>query len=137
MICSRCGANIPDNVAFCTNCGHSNSGAPQAPPQPGGYAPGGYAPQGGGYGQSGPQVTDYLIWSIITTLCCCLPLGIVGIIFSINSKNDLSAGRYESAVKNYNIAFYCNVIGLVVGLIANVLVAIIQFAAIAAAEGGF
>ncbi|MDR0521790.1 MAG: CD225/dispanin family protein, partial [Planctomycetaceae bacterium] len=31
--------------------------------------------------------TDYLVWSVITTLCCCLPLGIVAIIMSVQAKS--------------------------------------------------
>jgi hypothetical protein len=30
---------------------------------------------------------DYLVWSIISTLCMCLPLGIVGIVMSVQSKS--------------------------------------------------
>jgi len=141
MICSRCGANVPDNTGFCTNCGNAAtvSPTPSYAPQgyasqaPQGYAPQSYAPQS--YGAP-PAVSDYLIWSIITTLCCCLPLGIVGLIFSINCKNDLTAGRYDSAVKNANVAFYCNLIGLIGSLIGWVIYAIVVIAAVAA-DGGF
>jgi len=73
-----------------------------------------------------PPVPDYLIWSIITTLCCCLPLGVVGIIFSILGKNDLQAGKYDDAVKKSKIAFWCNIAGLVGGVIITAISILIQ-----------
>ena len=33
-ICSRCGASLPDDAAFCTNCGLAQPAAPQPQPQP-------------------------------------------------------------------------------------------------------
>ena len=66
--------------------------------QPYGQAPG-YA---GGYGQpAGPPPPNYLVWAILSTLFCCLPLGIVSIVFStqVNSKwatGDVAGARDAS-----------------------------------------
>ncbi|HKP75416.1 MAG TPA: CD225/dispanin family protein, partial [Longimicrobiaceae bacterium] len=68
----------------------------------GGYGGGG-AP-GGGYGAAGSppqQIPNYLVQAIITTLCCCLPLGIVAIIYAtqVNTKRDAGdiAGAWEAS----------------------------------------
>jgi hypothetical protein len=54
---------------------------------------------------SGPKPADYLIWSIITTICCCLPLGGIAIFFSVQSKSKYEAGRYAEAASNSKTAF--------------------------------
>lgn len=129
MNCTNCGAQIPGNSTYCPSCGAQ--GAPDTNP----YAP----PSGGGRGNyGGPQqsVPDYLIWSIITTLCCCLPLGIVAIVMSVQSKSEEKAGNYDSAVSKSKTAFYCNLIGMIGGFIISVVWIVINILAVAAAEGG-
>lgn len=81
---------------------------PQYPPNnPEGYnpqaAPGGYG--GYGYGQypAAPQFgvppENNLVWGILTTVLCCLPLGIVSIV-KANSVNTLWAqGQFDAAHK--------------------------------------
>jgi hypothetical protein len=61
-----------------------------------------------------PRVPDYLVWSILSTRGSCVPLGIAAIIFSCKCKSDLTAGHYDSAVKNSKTAFWCNLVSLVV-----------------------
>lgn len=77
------------------------------------YGPPGYgsAPQHGQpYGQpygSAPQYgappppapPNYLVWAIVTTLLCCLPLGIVSIVFSTQVNTKWMAGDQPGAVK--------------------------------------
>jgi len=58
------------------------------------------------------NINTYLVWSIITTLCCFPLLGIPAIIFSVLCGSDLKAGNYDTAAKRSSIAFWCNVIGL-------------------------
>ena len=67
------------------------------------------------------HVSDYLIWSIITTICCCMPLGLIGVIYSVLGKSDLKAGNHDDAVKKSKIAFWCNLVGLILGLIIFVI----------------
>ena len=121
MICRRCRANIPDRSVFCVSCGTKDPGvALSALNQVVGDAPDeceshAYSPP--------PRIASYLIWSIISTLCCCLPLGVVAIIFSIDCKSDWVAGRYESAKSNSHWAFYCNVICLICLIVGLIFVA--------------
>ncbi|MDR1140543.1 MAG: CD225/dispanin family protein, partial [Planctomycetaceae bacterium] len=37
---------------------------------------------------------DYLIWSIITAVCMCVPLGIVAIVMSVQAKSAFQLGDY-------------------------------------------
>jgi hypothetical protein len=107
--CRHCGAALNPEQVVCVRCGSQVTGRPAGR----GTVPAknydGTIPMPNGVG--------YLIWSIISTLLCCLPLGVVGIIFSINCMNDVTAGRYDSAVKNSKVAFWCNIISLIGGLI--------------------
>ncbi|OIP29901.1 MAG: hypothetical protein AUK47_26490 [Deltaproteobacteria bacterium CG2_30_63_29] len=55
----------------------------------------------GGYGggdQEPAFIPNYLVQAILTTLFCCLPLGIVGIVYAaqVNGKN--GAGDVEGAM---------------------------------------
>jgi hypothetical protein len=44
-------------------------------------------------------VPNYLVQSILVTLCCCWPLGIVAIIQAAQVNSKLQAGDYEGAVR--------------------------------------
>lgn len=46
------------------------------------------------FGQPPP---NYLVWAILTTLFCCLPLGIVSIVFAAQVGSKWSAGDYYGA----------------------------------------
>jgi len=75
----------------------SDAGSP--PPPPYGSDGGGYAapppPSGGGYGGSPPD--NKLVWSILATLFCCLPLGIVAIVKSAEVNSKWTAGDHAGA----------------------------------------
>jgi len=103
--------------------------------QQGGYQPGGY--QQGGYQQGGYQPgpvpnTPYkpesgLVWGILTTLFCCLPFGIVSIVYASKVDSLWYMGNYEGAMdsarKAKNWAMWAAIIGgvfllLYIGLVA-------------------
>ena len=67
------------------------------PPPPPGSGGGGYAapPPIGGPGGSPPD--NKLVWSILVTLFCCLPFGIVAIIKSAEVNSKWSAGDVAGA----------------------------------------
>ncbi len=46
--------------------------------------------------QSKPD--DWLAWSILSTLLCCLPLGLVGIVYASKVDSAWYAGRYDEAL---------------------------------------
>lgn len=44
------------------------------------------------------SVPNYLVWAILSTLCCCLPAGIVAIVYAAQVDGKLAAGDYQGAV---------------------------------------
>ena len=63
----------------------------------------------------------YLVLSIISTVCCCLPFGIVGIVFSVKINSALNAGNYEEAAQNAKMAKIWTIVSFVVGLVVGIL----------------
>lgn len=81
----------------------SGFGMPAPPPFPGGYpGPGGF-PGPGGYGgfagnPVGPPPPNHLVWAILVTIFCCLPAGVVSIVYAAQVNNKYRAGDYAGAV---------------------------------------
>jgi hypothetical protein len=107
----------------------SRFGTPPPPPAqqppygqaaPYGAAPYGQAPAyGSAYGQPmGPPPQNYLVWSILSTIFCCLPLGIASIVFAaqVNSKWSAGdvAGAIESSEKAKKFAMWSAVAGVII-----------------------
>jgi interferon-induced transmembrane protein len=103
------------------------------PPAPGGGGewPGGQQPgqpqygqpqYGSPYGQpAGTPPPNYLVWAILSTVLCCLPLGIASIVFAaqVNGKyqaGDL-AGAQEASRKAKQFAIWGAVAGIVVAVL--------------------
>ena len=66
---------MPDGTRFCTNCGYSQSED--------------------GPGRAYPRAekpSTYLVLSILVTIFCCLPFGIVGIVYASKVENWSLAG---------------------------------------------
>lgn len=49
-------------------------------------------------------VPNYLVQAILTTICCCLPFGIVAIVFAAQVNSKLAAGDYDGAIDASNKA---------------------------------
>ena len=81
MFCKNCGAELVPNTQFCSNCGCKTEEISSAGTQ------------------DSPLVCPktYLLESILVTLFCCLPFGIVGIINAANVSSNFAAGRYQEA----------------------------------------
>ncbi|MBR5621608.1 MAG: CD225/dispanin family protein [Opitutales bacterium] len=82
---------------------------------------------------------DYLVWSILSTLFCCLPLGIVAIVYSVKANSAYDAGNTEEYVKSADKAKFWLILSAVLGFIISALAALLQGAAIFALsleEGG-
>uniref|UniRef100_A0A3P8WEN6 Uncharacterized protein n=1 Tax=Cynoglossus semilaevis TaxID=244447 RepID=A0A3P8WEN6_CYNSE len=60
---------------------------------------------------------SYLGWSIFNTLCCCLPLGIIAIVYSNKVYVYNSLGESSAAQGASRTAKVLNIVGLVFGLI--------------------
>ena len=94
MFCAHCGATNPDNAQVCAACGQSvlagnpyRSATASATPD---------VPYG--------KVPNYLVQSILATLCCCLPFGIVAIVYAAQVDGKLAARNYSGAVEASNSA---------------------------------
>lgn len=76
--------------------------------------------------QQEPEVNwvPYLVLSIISTICCCLPAGIVAIVFSAKINSEVSAGNMEGARKAAKTAKIWIIVSVVAGALAIILYAI-------------
>lgn len=101
--------------------GGSYESAP--PPPPGGGYGGGY----GGVPQGSPP-PNHLVWAILSTLFCCLPLGVASIVFAaqVNSKWNAgdAAGAQESSAKARKFALWSTIVGVVLLVLYIVLIAV-------------
>jgi len=80
MYCSKCGTENADNAVNCANCGENLQ--PVGPPPI----------------SSEQKAPTHLAPAILTTLFCCLPLGIVAIVFAAQVGGKLRAGDYDGAM---------------------------------------
>lgn len=62
-----------------------------------------------------------LIMAIFTTICCCLPFGIVGIIKATKVDSYYNTGQYQAAQAAANDAKKWSLIGIVVGLVVQII----------------
>ena len=94
---------------------------PPPPPMPGGgYAPG---------PPPGPKPSNYLPWAIATTLLCCLPAGIVSIVFAAQVDGKWNAGDYAGAQASSQKARTWAIVSAVVGLALSAIYIIVVVAA--------
>lgn len=63
---------------------------------------------------------NYLLESILTTICCCLPLGIVGIVFASQVNSKYALGDYEGALQASKEAKKWMTWGIIAGVIINI-----------------
>jgi Interferon-induced transmembrane protein len=105
----------------------------QGQPQPPGWQspqPGWPGQQPGWPGQREPD--NYLVWAILSTVLCCLPLGIVSIVYSTKVSGLWGQGRYAEAQSASDSAKKWAIISAVVGVAAYVIGVVLWFAFIAA-----
>lgn len=67
---------------------------------------------------------NWLVESILVTLFCCLPLGIVGIVFAAQVNSKFAAGDYNGAVsaskdagKFTKIGFWLGIVQFIIGIL--------------------
>jgi hypothetical protein len=121
MYCKNCGAEVSDNAAVCIHCGASIQENPKR--------------------VEGQPPKSYLILAILVTIFCCLPFGIVGIVYANKVEDRFYAGDLEGALRASSTAKMWTLIGFLCGLGAVILY-IALYAALGAAifsqySGGF
>ncbi len=108
------------------------------PPPPGGQPPGGYPPGGWNQGWQqpvGPKPANYLVWAILSTLFCCLPFGVVSIVFAAQVDGKFNGGDYAGAVASSEAAKKWATISAVVGGVVVVLYLLFAVALVAGSGG--
>lgn len=78
------------------------------------------------------QPDNYLVWSILVTVLCCLPFGIVSIINAAKVNGLWGSGQYAEAQAASENAKKWAIWGAVAGVIVGVI-----YGVIAVAGGGF
>ena len=123
MQCPKCGTNNDDSAAFCNSCG-SNL---RESVNPNSYQ--GSNNYNSSYNNRG-NVPNYLVWSILATIFCCIPFGIPAIVFASQVDSKLSAGDYEGALESSRkaktwcwVAFGCGLAGALLYFIFTVILA--------------
>jgi hypothetical protein len=81
----------------------------------------------GGMNPGGPAPKNWLVESILVTLFCCLPFGIVGIINAAAVNSKYAAGDYAGAQQSSAAAGKWTKIGFFIGIGVGVLYAIAMF----------
>ena len=98
MYCSSCGAYNQDDARYCGNCGKllGDGEVDASSPTQRTYSPPG--------SQGFPNIPNYLVQAILVTVFCCLPTGIVAIVFAAQVNGKLQAGDLEGARRTSNKA---------------------------------
>ncbi len=88
--CPTCGNLNLASDHYCSGCGGViNLGAPEFPRAGAGLP---------------TQVPNYLVQAILVTIFCCLPFGIVSIVFAAQVNGKVAAGDYAGATATSNKA---------------------------------
>ncbi len=135
MYCPTCGWRNADDVARCANCRQelqaAQVGAPGQPRQP-------YKQQEAFSSQPYAQdpfgsVPDYLVWSILVTVFCFLPFGIVAIVKSAEANSRRDMGDYDGAMRAAQSARMWTFLSLGIALAPFVIFAAVVIVCIIAA----
>ncbi|MEU8803988.1 CD225/dispanin family protein [Spirillospora sp. NPDC048819] len=86
---------------------------PPAPPPPNPYGAGSPPP-------------NHLVWAILSTIFCCLPAGVVSIVFAAQVNSKWQAGDQAGAQKASGNAKTWAIVAAVVGVIGGIISFIIQ-----------
>lgn len=118
MFCPQCGNQNPDSATTCAGCGAPlGRHTPSAPPQAVQYA-----------SQPRHDVPNYLVRAILTAIFCCMPFGIVAIVYAAQVNGYVASGNYAAAEGASANAKKWSGIAFGVGLVLGILSFILQVA---------
>ena len=115
--CPECGAEISDAAKACPKCG-----APVQPQYQTVQQPATVQTQPAA---QPPRPDNGMIWSILNTVLCCVPLGIWAIIKSNDVNRLYDSGNYKEAEESAKSARNINLIGAGLALVSWIIVAIL------------
>jgi len=116
MFCRKCGAQNDDNSNKCFKCGEMLQQVTILPPTP------------------AVKIPNYLVQSILVTLCCCLPFGIVSIVYAAQVNGKAQAGDIQGALDASGKAKMWCWIGFGIGLVSNLIIAAFQILGMIASQ---
>ena len=90
MYCKNCGAEINDGAVVCVKCGCSVANLDK-------------------------ELATNLGLAIFSTMCCCLPLGIVSIVYSTQVSSKLLKGDVEGAKRSSKLAKNWAIVAIIIG----------------------
>lgn len=137
MFCGQCGTQVADDAKFCPACGAriESQVQPPASPSPEQEAmtlpdntdqPGDcQQPPQTPYGEPVPHVKNYLVESILCTICCCLPFGIPGIVFAAQVDSKLKNGDVAGAQEASEKAKKWTLVSFIVGIVVKIAYAVL------------
>ena len=80
-------------------------------------------------GQLPPKPDNHLVWAILSAIFCCLPLGIVSIVYSSKVDGQYNAGDFigaqDSANKAKKFAMWAAISGVIVAVLYILLVVVV------------
>ena len=92
MYCTSCGTENDDGARFCKSCGNT-----MAEPGPGARK---FEPEHSGVTEPPPHVPNYLAQAILVTIFCCLPPGIVSIVYAAQVNGKIASGDVKGAMRS-------------------------------------
>ena len=72
-------------------------------------------------------VPNYLVHAILTTLCCCLPFGVVAVIFAAQVNSKLAAGDVAGAQAASRSARNWSLVAFIAGILSAAGFALVSF----------
>ncbi|MDR2693201.1 MAG: CD225/dispanin family protein [Chitinispirillales bacterium] len=132
--CSNCGAELKPAANFCSNCGATQAEVvraemfdPAAAAQVAAPAPSAGAVRLAADRAAQPRkIENHLIKSIIATVCCCIPFGVVGIVYATRVDTFLNQGNRAAAEDASMKAGLWSNLAIGIGLVVNLLVTILS-----------
>jgi uncharacterized membrane protein YvbJ len=94
MYCTNCGTVLPEKATRCPSCGHPVYQF--SPP---------------------PAVSNYLVQSILVTMCCCLPFGIVALVYAAQVNGKIAVGDIAGAQEASRKAKIWSTVGFIAGIL--------------------
>jgi len=117
MFCKQCGTQNDDNAFKCVQCGEGLQDVQAV-------------------ASNMPQVSSNLVFAILATLFCCLPFGIVAIVYAAQVNGKLQAGDYNGAVDSSKKAAMWSWVSFGIGLVGIILCFIVVALGVASSRHG-